>query len=194
MKKKLLLCIPLIALLVVVILMFAKVIPMPFGNGNKNEKNDTDDSIKILTENKKTQIYLLGDDIQFDNRLYVKKVNKLVIEEIEDGKLEYKVIIINDISNQVELSETEIEVLKQCFEKGYLIEYLGKKYANILLDSGEAIAEVEGNLSYEYYILRGQKQRNIGAWSEGDNNESEKYPNMLGDTMVMLIVDYLKSL
>lgn len=193
MKKKYLILIPSVLILIIVLLVVFRVIHIP--NTKKNEGESTDKYVKILTESKKTQIYLLGDDIKFDSKLYVEKIDKLSVDAIENTDLQYRVIVINDISDKVNLSEDEINVLKDCFEKkGYLIEYLGKKYANILLDEGEAVAEVEGNLSYEYSITGGVKERNIGAWHEEDNVENEKYPGLLGNVLTMMIADYLQNI
>lgn len=193
MKKKYLILIPSVLILIIVLLVVFRVIHIP--TTKKNEGESTDKYVKILTESKKTQIYLLGDDIKFDSKLYVEKIDKLSMDAIENTDLQYRVIVINDISDKVNLSEDEINVLKDCFEKkGYLIEYLGKKYANILLDEGEAVAEVEGNLSYEYSIIGGVKERNIGAWHEEDNVENEKYPGLLGNVLTMMIADYLQNI
>lgn len=196
MKKKKLIIILLLSLLVIILLILFQIIPLPpFLNKNKDSLTSIEKNVKVLTETKKTKIFLLGDDIQFDNKLFVDKIDTLSNSTLDKKDFPYSAIIINDLNDTIKLSEEDIDLLESYIEKdGYIVIYLGEKYSKAWLNENQGYAEVDGNLSYTYYTINGTKTRSIGAWRKEDNIENEKYPNLLGDTLIYEIISYLENI
>lgn len=159
---------------------------------NTETITDVDRISKMLTTTKKTDIFVVGEEINFNN-----KVNTISIDEVTMSKLngngDYKIIILNDLNDMVKLTEDEIELLTELIcTDNYMLIYLGEKYSTTWDDTSYGIANVEGNLCYIYYSWGGIPSRNVGAWTLTDQEASKDYPLMLGETLLFSIEDYLQ--
>lgn len=187
-NKKLLILVGIVVVIVVIgICIFIKM--------NKEKDNtltDYDRISKILTTTRKTDIFIVGEQIDFNNKITTKNINEVSKSKIS-GNGDYTVIIVNDLNDEVELSEDEIELLKDLISKNnYMLIYLGEKYSTTWDDESYGIADIEGNLCYIYYSWDGVPTRNVGVWTETDQEASKDYPLMLGESLLLSIEDYLQ--
>jgi len=155
-----------------------------------NELTDVDRISKVLSTTRKTDIFVKGKSIDFDNKVSSENIQEIALSEI-DGSGDYKVIIVNDLDDEVKLEEDEINLLKELICKNnYMLIYLGEKYATVWDDASHGIANVDGNLCYIYYSWDGFPTRNIGAWKVSDQETLNKYPWSLGQSILYSIEDY----
>ena len=159
---------------------------------NAQELPDIDRIAKVLSTTRKTDIFVRGGVVDFNNKVSSTKVDEITTSKI-NGDNDYKVIIVNDLNDEVELSENEINLLKELISKNnYMLIYLGQKYSTTWDDTSYGVANVEGNLCYIYYSWDGAPTRNIGAWNETDQEVLSKYPLSLGETLLYSIEEYLQ--
>lgn len=186
-KKGLLIVIIIILVVVVGFLIFINI------NKDKNENiSDIDRISKILTTTRKTDVFVLGKEINFNGKIQAKQIAEANMDNIS-GIGDYKVIVVNDLDNQLILSENEISLLEDLINKNnYMIIYLGEKYSTTWDDESYGIADVDGNLCYIYYSWDGVPSRNIGAWTESDQEMLNEYPLMLGESLLISIEAYLQ--
>lgn len=164
-----------------------------FGKASKGtELNDIDRISKMLKESRPTDVFIYGDEIKF------KDVDVHILDEIKAEKLvsskAYKVIIINDLNNNSPLNDSQIELLRNEISKnGVLLIYLGTRYATKWDNPEYGVANLESNLCFAYYSWDGEEKRNIGYWLESDQEELQKYPFSLGESMLYCIEEYMQS-
>ncbi len=159
---------------------------------NNNELSDIDRISKVLSSTRPTDIFIRGEEINFNNKVTSKSIDEISVSKISGDK-DYKVIIINDLNDMVKLSEEEITLVKDIISKNnYMLIYLGKKYSTTWDDKSKGIANVEGNLCYIYYSWDGVPTRNVGAWSMADQESLDEYPLLLGETLLYSIEEYLQ--
>ncbi len=155
------------------------------------------DRIKeVINTTHPTDIIILGDDISFEVDINFRKIEKLS-QDVLERKSEYKytVLIVNDLNNNVQLTEEERNLLNQKIkEQGFCLMYLGEKYSSTWDDKNQAIANVEGNLFYGYYSVSGTPKRNVGAWMVEYQEQLETYPNSLGETILYSIESFLREI
>ncbi len=186
--KKTLLLIGIFSVIIVIVI---------FVHSKMNKENDSsladvDRISKMLTTTRKTDIFLVGSDIDFNNKVSIKKIDTVAASEII-GSGDYKVIIVNDLNDEVVLSEDEIALLRDLIGRNnYMLIYLGEKYSTTWDDTSLGIADVKGNLCYIYYSWDGVPTRNVGVWSEADQEASKEYPLVLGESLLLSIEEYLK--
>ena len=138
---------------------------------------------------------ILGDDIAFSTDVPSRRIETLSAKELEQrANCKYTILIINDLSGSVELSAESQEFLAKCIsEDAFCLIYLGEKYSNIWDDPTELIATIEGNLFFMYYSVNGEIYRNVGSWKVQDQEQAEKYPYSLGETLMYSFEYYLQS-
>lgn len=176
-------------MLVVIFIMY---IYVQIKNENADTVTDYDRIAKIMVTTRKTDVFIVGETIDFNDRVETRVIDEVTESKI-DGSGDYKVIIINDLNDEVVLSEKEIEYIRDLIEKDYyMIVYLGAKYSATWDDSTYGIANVEGNLCYIYYSWDGEKNRNIGLWNDSEQEMAEEYPLMLGESLLLGIEEYLQ--
>lgn len=189
MKKSLLKkALPMIGIVVVIIAIVVG-LGIYIKTTKENELTDIERISKMLTTTRKTDIYIVGEDIDFDNAVTATIIDEVTMSNIS-GSGEYKVIIVNDLNNEVELSEDEIELIRDLIGKdNYMLIYLGEKYSATWNDTSYGIADVEGNLCFIYYSWDGVPTRNVGAWNVKDQETSK---GALGQVILYSIEDYLQ--
>lgn len=74
------------------------------GSDDSEFQESVEKDISIVTQNYKTEIILYGEDIEFDEACYVRKIDKISKENLtSDESYVYTVFIINDLNNSVTL-------------------------------------------------------------------------------------------
>lgn len=162
-------------------------------NKNNEPLSDIERISKMLTTTRKTDIFILGDEIDFNDNIKTTSIDKVSEAEI-DGSGDYKVIILNDLNNNIKLSDDEICLLKDYIStNNYMLIYLGEKYSATFDDeSQDGIANVENNLAYIYYSWDSIPTRNVGAWTKAEQEELTKYPGLLEEALLYSIETYLQ--
>lgn len=161
----------------------------------KKEKklNSVEAAIKAIEESFPTDVVILGDKIEFEYDFSVRYVEEINEESVGDkGDYRYQAIIINDLSNDVYLQESEIEYLDQLIHlEGYVLLYLGEKYGSMWEEPSDNNIFIEGNLSSIFYKYGSGVKECIGSWRKSDLEESEEYPFLLGEIIIYDIEDYI---
>lgn len=104
---------------------------------------DIDRISKILTTTRKTDIFIVGKEIDFNNKVSTTNIDEVTASTI-NGSGDYKVIIVNDLDDKVNLSDDEIGFLDELISKdGYMLIYLGGKYSTTWDDPSYGIAGYE---------------------------------------------------
>lgn len=200
MKKKLVLTISVIVLIVLLIYtilgLTGKIrFPSFMDNilGNSDEMPDLERIPNMIKETHPTDIIILGDNIFFDRDVKNRQIDCINEENLySESMYTYTFLVINDLNDTVELDEKEIELLSDKISmNGFCLVYLGKKYSTVWDSDTDAIAYVPGNLSYMYYSIDGYSRRSIGAWGAQEQELFKEYPNLLGDSLLYLIEEYL---
>lgn len=179
-------------ILIIVLGMIIGIIKAPdFLKSDDNELDDME-RLKIVFEKSiPTDIVILGDDIKFECDLEHRTITDLNIDSLKHEK-KYQVIILNDLDDSITLSEENISLLSDLIaEDGTLLIYLGEKYSKTFDDPSQYIADVEDNLYFSYYLGSQGPQRCIGNWCASDQEQSQTYPYMLGQTIMYAIESYL---
>lgn len=163
--------------------------------GSGSELTDMKKIQKIITDTHKTDVVVLGDDISFSEEVPYRKVTAITQDTLKRTEdCQYSIFIINDVSEKVTISSEEQKLIdKLISQDGFCLIYIGTNYSTMWDQSNEAIASVEGNLFYMYYSIDGTPRRNIGAWTEQDQEQLEKYPDSLGDTLMYNFEYYLEE-
>lgn len=164
--------------------------------GSSTELTDMKKIQKIITETYKTDVVVIGDDISFSEEVPYRKVTVINEDTLKRKEnCEYTIFIINDVSEKVSISSEEQKLIgKLISEDRFCLIYIGSKYSTMWDDSTQGIASVDGNLFYMYYSVDGSPRRNIGAWTEQDQEQLEKYPDALGDTLMYNFEYYLEEI
>lgn len=164
----------------------------------KKEKklNSVEAAIKAIEESFPTDVVILGEKIEFEYDFSVRYVEEINEESVGDkGDYQYQAIIINDLSNDVYLQESEIEYLDQLIHlEGYVLLYLGEKYGSMWEEPSNYNISIEGNLSSIFYKYGSGVKECIGSWRKSDLEELEKYPFLLGEIIVCDIEDYIEEM
>ncbi len=160
---------------------------------NDASLNDIDRISKMLTTTRKTDIFILGDKIDFNDNIKTTSIDKVSESEI-NGSGEYKIIILNDLNDNIKLADDEISLLKDYIgTNNYMLIYLGEKYSTTFdNESMNGIANVENNLSYIYYSWDNIPTRSVGAWTKSEQDELTKYPGLLEEALLYSIETYLQ--
>lgn len=169
-------------------------VPFFMRKGENENMTDIDRITKMLKKTRPTDIKICGDDIAFESDIKYEKIEQPYKNELSKTKNKYLVIIINDLKDNVLLSDEEIQFLKDEIKKdGVLLIYLGEKYASTWDNSEMAIVKMDSNLSYVYYSWSGEEKRNIGYWTRDDESEFDKFPYSLGQSILYCIEEYMQS-
>ena len=196
MKKKIGIVVAIILLTLLVFVLVGVVLPMGFSflSFNDTELTDIEKIQKVITETHKTDVLLMGKDIQFSTNVPCRKIATISEAELERvDECQYTILIINDMSDNVDLSVDDQEILKNLIaENDFCLIYLGSKYSTTWDDPTQPLASVEGNLFYMYYSIDGQPYSNIGSWRVQDQEQLEMYPDSLGETLMYSFEYYLE--
>lgn len=182
----------LIVLLVIVLAVVSFGIVRNINFKKDNEMTDLERISKVLSTTKPTSVFVRGDIVDFSGYCEGISINQISLDTIESDK-EYTVIVINDLNDNVSLSDDEIKLTKELIgQNNIMLAYLGKKYSTTWDDPTKGIASIEGNLCYIYYSWDGVPSRNIGMWTQSDQDLLSQYPFSLGESLLYAIEEYLQ--
>ncbi len=161
----------------------------------KKEETMTDmERIKqVIEKSIPTDVVIRGEDIMFEDGLEHRNIGNINEQTLETKK-EYQVVIINDLNNEISLSNEEITYMKEKIgQNDTMLLYLGRNYATTFDAEEKESANISGNLGFTYYSIDGEPKRNIGCWDESIEAERTEYPDSLGSTVLYVIEDYLNE-
>ncbi len=172
-----------------------KFITETFSQTNK-EPTDIERISTIIQKEHPTELILLGEDITFETGIPVRKISCVTDDLLKRGtNYEHTFFIINDLKDDVQLTEEEIDLLaEKISQPNFCLVYLGTKYNSSWNEPNEHITNLDGNLSWRYYQLDGQLRRYIGGWTQDDQNVSKEYPYMLSNSLLYEIDAYLSEI
>ncbi len=147
----------------------------------------------LISDTYPTDIIVLGDDIGFEGEVSYRLIETANEESLNaKPNCSYSFLVINDLSGNVHLSEDEILLIDSMIQKEkFCLLYLGEKYATLWDEPEEYIANVEGNLSYRYFVVNNVPRRFIGAWGAQEEELKVIYPYLLGDVVLYEIEAFL---
>ena len=193
MKKRILKSILILCVALILYLVLATIGILPFPQFIKSPSADPHDSMseteriaKMIQDTHPTDLMIYGDDVPFREDVPVRKISEITEDSLKRKEgCNDSFLVINDLSDAVQLSDAENELLKQKVRTDHFcLFYLGGKYADVWDQPDEYAVSTPGNLSYQYYWKNGVLQRTIGAWKEGYEEYIKLNPNALGDTVL----------
>lgn len=168
-KKKVFITTGIIAAIAIVI----GVVYFTLSDKKEEDLTEYDRIAKVLTTTRKTDIFVIGDEIDFGDKIKAAHISEASGAQINESG-DYKAVIVNDLNDKVNLSDDEIGFLREFInkEKNVLI-YLGKKYSTTWDDKSKSTTSVGGNLLYSYFLYEGLPQGAIGGYLETDQGNPE---------------------
>lgn len=139
------------------------------GSSDSDFQETSEKNISIVTKNYKTEFIVYGDDIEFDEACYVRKIDKISKENLtSDESYIYTVFIINDLNNNVTLTEEDLSII---YDKSYNDHidffYFGKNHANAIKEAGIFSQQLlENELSLGVIYERGIRTDVLGTWDD----------------------------
>jgi len=202
-KKKIIVCVAIVIVafsLVYSLLAINGIVPTinprELFKSDNNELTGVEKIKEIIETTRPTDIAILGDDISFSIEIETRKVDKIDESTIQRKEgFKYTVLVINDLNNNVSLTEEEQDLLrKKVKEYGFSLIYLGEKYSDTWNSEDEIPLDLKGNLFYIHYSVSGTQCGAIGAWTTEDQNLLKTYPYSLGETILYSIESFLKEI
>jgi hypothetical protein len=136
---------------------------------------------------------LLGDDIIFQRDFKAREITEVSDEALKrDSSYKYSVLVINDLQNNVHLTQDSIEMIRDyIYNKHYTVFYLGDKYHSTWNDT-QFIAYVDRSRSVVFQNENGKVVRITGLWGKREAEMMQEYPNILGDVIIYQIEDFIR--
>ncbi len=160
------------------------------------EPKSANANVKIITENYKTEIILYGSDVDFDEACYVRKINEISKDNLtSDESFIYTVFIINDLEENITLSDVELDIIKDKVLNDKIdFFYFGKSNVKNIVDEGIFSQELlEGEMSLGVIYEKGIKTEVLGTWTAELNRiYGEKNPDLLAESILDEIVSKIR--
>lgn len=183
----------LVIFIILISLITAGFIPSPSFLKRADSDNDTlGKAIKIIYDHH-TDVMLLGDDIIFQRDFKAREITEVSDEALKrDSSYKYSVLVINDLQNNVHLTQDSIEMIRDyIYNKHYTVFYLGDKYHSTWNDT-QFIAYVDRSRSVVFQNENGKVVRITGLWGKREAEMMQEYPNILGDVIIYQIEDFIR--
>lgn len=162
---------------------------------SQSEEEDTYDiNIKIVNESHPTDIILYGESINFRDELIYRET-KYIDEDIFNSNKENRLIIINDLDGQVDLSDAEWSIIKENTIDGtWDFYYLGTDKLEKLKNLGFYNEErLENDLCLAIANYYDNKSTFNGIWTKEQEDMFGNEDEQLGMVLVMQFVRIIKS-
>lgn len=154
-----------------------------------------DKQIEMSITSFPTDLIIYGDDCNLREKAVFRQIPYITDETLNssDSYL-HKVIIINDLYSNANLSNEDIEILyKYVVEGEYHFYYFGTRYLSDFMDKGfyqnELLPDACG-FGVRHVANRTSVVVNEGMWTTGDYDVYEANPDYLGQIIFM----YLKRI
>lgn len=160
-----------------------------------NDMDSYDQAIQATLTTYPTDIFVYGEDCKFRKNVKFTQIDSLSDENLKSDK-KYKVIVFNDLYDKMELSESDIAILKKYVLEGdYAFFYTGNKHMNKFIANGfaseHAVAENIG------FALRHSGNTVIESGGLWDKTALEYYetnnPELLGESIFIFIERVLRE-
>lgn len=178
-----------------ILLVIVFIVQFAFGYGFfEPETNNSD--VKIVTENYKTEIILYGDNIEFDDNCYVRKIDKITKENLtSDETFVYTVFIINDLNSTISIDNDDLKVIhNKIYNDKIDFYYFGKNSVAAIKEADifhQNLSDTDMSLGVIYE--RGIITEVVGTWSEEIHEYYlEKNPALLSETILAEIVSKIR--
>ena len=164
----------------------------------KNNSSDVPDSYDEYIQTAltyPTDIFVYGDDCNFRQSAKYTQISELTENDLISDK-KYKFIVFNDLYDKAELSDKDIEILKEYVLNGdYNFFYTGNKFTDRFKEEGFMQATIDttgdGTRGLRGFALRHSGQTiicSVGLW---DDESMEYYetnnPELLGQSIFKFV-------
>ena len=165
-------------------------------NDDKLYENSYEAYVQMVTDTYKTEFIVYGDDIGFEDECYTRKIDSLNkdILALSDDYV-YSAIIINDLNNNIELTENDFEILYDAsFNQKIDLFYFGSRYLEKFKEVGITVQPtLDSDLSIGVIYERGIRTEVAGLWDKELNNAYvESNPKLLSDILLTMYVSKIR--
>ena len=163
---------------------------------DKLYENSYEAYVQMVTDTYKTEFIVYGDDIGFEDECYTRKIDSLNkdILALSDDYV-YSAIIINDLNNNIELTENDFEILYDAsFNQKIDLFYFGSRYLEKFKEVGITVQPtLDSDLSIGVIYERGIRTEVAGLWDKELNNAYvESNPKLLSDILLTMYVSKIR--
>ena len=167
-----------------------------FSRDDELYENSYEAYVDIVTNNYKTEFIIYGDEIGFEDECYTRKIDTLSKENLEsDNDFTYRALIINDLNNNIELTENDFKTLYEA-SYNYKIDlfYFGNRYFEQLKEAGITSQPLlESDLSIGVIYERDIRTEVVGLWDkELHKIYLKKNPKLLADVLLTMYVSKIR--
>lgn len=167
-----------------------------FSRDDELYENSYEAYVDIVTNNYKTEFIIYGDEIGFEDECYTRKIDTLSKENLEsDNDFTYRALIINDLNNNIELTENDFKTLYEA-SYNYKIDlfYFGNRYFEQLKEAGITSQPLlESDLSIGVIYERDIRTEVVGLWDkELHKIYLENNPKLLADVLLTMYVSKIR--
>ncbi len=167
-----------------------------FLQSDSYEQEDEITNVDIVTKSYKTEFIIYGDDIEFDERCHVRKIDEITEANLtSDDTYMYTVFIINDLNNSVTLTQQDLDILyNKSYNQKIDFFYLGKDEVKAIKEKGIFSQDLlEAELSLGVIHERNLRIEVVGVWDENDHKiYLEKNHMLLSESLLDLIVSKIR--
>ena len=147
-------------------------------------------TIKASKTTYPTDIFVYGEDCNFRKEVEFAEITRLCDEQLESDK-KYRVIIINDLSEIVELTQEDLELLhRYAYEERYIVIYIGMKQYQKLVDNDICVPISDlGNVDgFAIRFVGDTPIYTSGIWGdEGNGYYNNGNKEILGESIFMFL-------
>ena len=181
---------------VIILIIGAGVIFFLSNKDDELYENSYEAYVQIVTNNYKTEFIVYGADIGFEDECYTRKIDSLSMENIKSSnEYVYSVILINDLNNNVKLTESDFEILYDASVNQKIdLFYLGSQYLEIFKEVGiTSQPTLHNDLSIGVIYERGFRTEVVGLWDKEANKLYEELnPKLLSDIILTMYVSKIR--
>ena len=188
--------IPTVIIIIVVVFGIA-VIALKYYSKGEEERDSYDEEIIIINKTFPVDVVIFGDSIEFRPEFEYRMIEDITDELLIFNKSKYLrlVIIVNDLSSTVSLTEKQYKIIKRGIENDIIdFYYLGTRLINKLIEYEIWNAPLgEGELAVCLALYNRNLTYFSGIWSEYDVKMAANNKEALGSAIISQIARCIKS-
>lgn len=187
-KKKLLLAIG-ITIAVIIVLFFIMMLIISMSVTTPDDVMDSyDKQIEMSISSFPTDLIIYGDDCNLRKRAVFRQIPSISEDTLKSSEMyQYKVIIINDIYNNADLSSEDLDLLYEYVIEGeYHFYYFGSRYLDDFLSKGFYQMELQPDscgFGVRHVAEKTSIVVNEGMWTSGDYDVYTANSDYLGQVI-----------
>ncbi len=159
-------------------------------------ENSYEAYVQMVTNSYKTEFIVYGADIGFEDECFTRKIDSLNSENLlSSNDFVYSVILLNDLNNDVELTENDFEILYDASCNGNIdLFYFGNRYFEEFRNAGiTSQPTLDSDMSIGVIYERGIRTEVMGLWDEEMNKAYEELnPKLLADIILTQYVSKIR--